>query len=153
MKKVIILILVSFLIGGCAMERRLVEPKEHIDIVELSHQSKEKLNLTTLKQIYGNPDVIDYENNVVAYVSKYELEEENPCLWILNFDPFGDSETEVWYLVLHTDSSTDESLKYEIFYEYFDPPSKDDPPYFMTKWPPRIHQNYQAIKSYCKPPK
>ncbi len=100
-----------------------------------------------MKQLYGHPDIVDYKNNVLIYISKYR-----------KFVPFdSDKAVKLYYFVFHTDSSNDENLQVEIYEEYFDLDSKIH--YHQGKGPCvtlremtgyDLRETYEKIQECCK---
>jgi hypothetical protein len=153
MKRLVpILILLFF--AGCS-RMRLVLPDNHLPLSAMSQFELNVYHVENIKSRCGKPDIIDFHNNVIVYISKYEEWGDGPFALFDIFDLFKDRDTEYWYLVLHTDSSEKLNLIGSIYYEKFEAPSdqKEQIRFFnpnqLDKWPPQKRETYQEITTYC----
>ena len=148
---IIILGIIQLIVAGCT-HKILLSPSTHLNLAEMGDIKMDTFNLKTIKEHCGPPDVIDFKNNILIYISKYEMEEDFFIFAILSL--FDDKETEYWYLVLHTDTAKGEYMKGEIYYEHFEPEDDDDDSgiggSFSTNWPPKKRRTYVEIKAFCK---
>lgn len=142
MKNILILIFILVLVG-CA-EWRLIDSNNSLDILKHKNITFDVYDLKTINKIYGKPDIVDFENNIVVYISRYRYESPISMLGSLPL------EYEVWYLILHTDYSESKQVKGEIYKEHFDKPGEKSkaPWLFNSYW--SIRSSYQEILQFCE---